>query len=87
MDNDKRYVAVPLQTMVDIQLGPDGYPWVRVSFSAACLASQIVFPVENSEDVIANLTTGIRQAVTKATKKQVESTMPDFTGIEVSNGH
>ena len=85
--DDKTYVAVPLQTSIDIQLGPDGHPWVRVSFSANCIASQIVFPVENAEDVISSLSEGIRRAVGMSVKKQIETIMPDFTDVEVSNGH
>lgn len=83
--DDKTYVAVPLQTRVDIQLGPDGHPWVRISFNANCIASQIVFPIENAEDVIANLSAGIRRAVGMSVKKQIETIMPDFTDVGVEN--
>lgn len=88
MSQDKTYVVQPLQTMIDVQLGPDGHPWIRLQFATPGMSTSIVFPHESAEDVIANISKGIRNAVKMSTKKQVELITPDFTGIGVvENGH
>ena len=82
-ENSKQYVSQPLQFMIDIQLGPDGHPWIRLQLATPGMTTSIVFPNENAEDVISAITKGIRQAVGKVHKKQVDTIVPDFTGIGV----
>lgn len=81
-----QYVAQPLQIMIDIQLGPDGHPWIRMQFATPGMSTSIVFPQENAEDVINNLTEGIRKQIRSIGKKSMETTLPDFTGIEYDAG-
>lgn len=84
MNNGKTFVAQPLQIMIDIQLGPDGHPWIRMQFATPGMSTSIVFPHESGEDVINNITEGIRRQMKSATKKQVDTVVPDFTGIHVT---
>lgn len=79
--NKQQYLAQPLQIMIDIQLGPDGHPWIRMQVATVGMSTSIVFPQENAEDVIANITQGIREQVKRAGKKKVDLIMPDFTEI------
>jgi hypothetical protein len=80
MENQK--VVVPLQVMIDVQLGPDGNPWIRMQFAIPSMSTSIVFPAENSEGVINMLAEGIRRAAKNATKRQVDTIPPDFTNIK-----
>jgi hypothetical protein len=84
MDNNKTYLSQPLQIMVDIQLGPDGHPWIRVQLATVGMTTSFVFPVESAEEVVSNLTDRVRRAVKDAFRKQSDIVMPDFTGIAVS---
>lgn len=81
----KSYFAQPLQFAFDLQLGSDGYPWIRFQLATTAMTMSFLFPVDSAEDVIANISAGIRKAVRNATKKQADTTMPDFTGIKVVN--
>lgn len=84
MENGSTRMAVPLRIMIDIQLGSDGHPWIRMQFATPSLSASTVFPYESAEDVISNITEGIRKQVKAASRKQVETVVPDFTGIQVS---
>jgi hypothetical protein len=79
---EKQYVTQPIKMMFDVQLGPDGHPWIRMQFATPGMSSQLVFPRESSEDVIASLTSGIRHAAKNATKRQADTVPPDFTNIK-----
>lgn len=84
MDDKKTYVSQPLQIMIDIQLGPDGHPWVRMQLATIGMSTSFTFPHESAEDVIANFTTGIRKALKSVHKKEAEIITPDFTGIRAN---
>lgn len=79
------HVVQPLQIMIDIQLGPDGHPWIRLQFATPGMSTSIVFPSENAEDVISNITEGIRKQITSVGRKSMETILPDFTGIEATD--
>lgn len=79
-------IAVRVQYRFDIQLGPDGHPWIRMNIGTPVLTMTTVFPFENAEDVIANITDGIRGCAKKAMEKKVDTVVPDFSGIQVSSG-
>lgn len=78
----KTVVAQQIQMMFDVQLGPDGHPWIRLQFATAGMSVSIVFPSESSEDVIDSMTKGIRHAGKNAIKRQVDTVPPDFTNIK-----
>jgi hypothetical protein len=79
---NKTYLSVPLQIMMDVQLGPDGHPWIRMQFGNTAMVVSLVFPIESSEEIIANVTKGIREAAKSAFKRQADTIPPDFTGIK-----
>lgn len=85
INNNRQHVVQPLQIMIDIQLGPDGHPWVRLQFATPGMSTSIVFPHESAEDVISNITEGVRKQIRSLSKKAGETVVPDFTGIGVSN--
>lgn len=79
MDNEQ--IAVPLSMHVDLQLGPDGHPWIRYQIGTPALSSSFVIPVEHAETFIEKLTEGTRLTAKKAVQKQADILVPDFTGI------
>jgi hypothetical protein len=82
MKDEKQYLAQPIKLMFDVQLGPDGHPWIRMQFATPGMSAQIVFPTESSEEVISTMTQGIRHASKNALKRSADIIQPDFTGIK-----
>jgi hypothetical protein len=76
-------IAVPVQYRFDIQLGPDGHPWIRMNIGTPVITVTTVFPYENAEDVIFHITEGIRGCAKQAIAKKVDTVLPDFTGIKL----
>jgi hypothetical protein len=73
-----------IQYRFDLQLGPDGHPWIRLQIATPALSISTVFPIEHAEAVVEQFTNGIREQAKKATQKQVDTITPDFTGIQVN---
>lgn len=82
-ESTRPHPVVPLQFNIDIQLGPDGNPWIRWQFGTPAMASTIVFPSEHAETIIDKMTEGTRKAVKKLHQKGPDIVVPDFTGIKV----
>lgn len=85
MDNQETtQIAIPLSMHIDLQLGPDGHPWIRYQVGTPSLTASFVIPVEHSETFIERITEGTRLTAKKATQKQADILVPDFTGIAVA---
>lgn len=82
-DPTQAFPVVPLQFNIDIQLGPDGNPWVRWQFGTPAMACTIVFPEEHSETIIEKMAEGTRKRVRELHKKAPDIVVPDFSGIKV----
>jgi len=85
MDNEVQQIAIPLNMNVDIQLGPDGHPWLRYQISAGAMTVSFVIPIEHAETFISKISEGTRMMAKKAVAKQADIVVPDFTGIAIAN--
>lgn len=81
---EKQYITQPIKLMFDVQLGPDGHPWIRTQFATPGMSVSIVFPIESAEEVVSSLTQGIRHAAKNALKRSADIVPPDFTGIKAA---
>lgn len=87
MSDENAQVAIPLQMNVDLQLGPDGHPWIRYQVGTPALTASFVIPLEHAETFIERLTDFTRKTAKKALTRQADISVPDFTGIKaVHNG-
>ena len=77
-------IAVPLSINIDLQLGPDGHPWIRYQIGHEALTVSFVLPCEHGETFINAITEGTRKTAKKAVAKQADIIPPDFTGIAVA---
>jgi hypothetical protein len=83
--DDSQQIAVPLSMNIDLQLGPDGHPWLRYQIGTPALTCTFVIPCEHGETFIDRLVEGTRLTMKKAVAKQSDIVVPDFTGIAVAN--
>lgn len=82
--DETQQVAVPLSMNIDLQLGPDGHPWLRYQIGTPALTVTFVLPCEHGETFLDKLTEGTRKTMKKAIAKQADILVPDFTGIAVA---
>lgn len=80
-NNDATQIAVPLQMNVDLQLGPDGHPWIRYQVGTPALTASWVIPLEHAETFLERLTDFTRKTAKKAMSRQADIVTPDFSGI------
>lgn len=83
--NETQQVAIPLAINVDLQLGPDGHPWLRFQINSGPLTTSFVLPMEHGETFLDRMTEGIRSTMKKAMTRQADIITPDFTGIAVAS--
>lgn len=81
-DNETTQIAMPLQMNVDLQLGPDGHPWIRYQIGTPALTSSWVIPLEHAETFIERITDYTRKTAKKALTRQADIVVPDFTGLK-----
>jgi hypothetical protein len=84
--DETQQVAVPLSMNVDLQLGPDGHPWLRYQIGTPALTCTFVIPCEHGETFIDKLSEGTRKTMKKAVSKQADIIVPDFTNLAIKNG-
>lgn len=78
-------IAVPLSVNADLQLGPDGHPWLRYQINSGALTASFVLPMEHVETFINMVTDSGRKLAKKAVAKQADIIVPDFTNIAVAD--
>jgi hypothetical protein len=82
--DDTQQIAIPLSLNVDLQLGPDGHPWLRYQIGTPALTCTFVLPCEHGETFLDKLSEGTRKTMKKAVAKQADIIPPDFSGIAVA---
>lgn len=85
MENETVQTAVPLSMNVDLQLGPDGHPWIRYQLGTPALTTTFVIPLEHLETFITWVTDKGRATAKKALSRQADIIVPDFTGLKVAS--